>query len=162
MRLNLGCGDLRREGDDWINVDFRADVADVACDCANLAFVADSAADEVLALDLLEHFPAARTEAVLAEWCRVLRPGGTLTVKVPNLLRLSRAIVSYDGLGKQGAAGALIRNIYGGHRWGPDGAWDAHHTGWTPTLLAEALDKAGFDVAGCDDELNMTVTAVKR
>lgn len=154
MRLNLGCGDRRMDG--YVNIDLRPGVADVAADAAVLSFAADRTVDEIVALDLLEHFPQVRTQAVLAEWHRVLIDGGRLTVKVPNL----HAICVQIAAGVQ--VDMLIRNIYGGHRWGPGGAYDTHHTGWTPDLLAAELAKAGFEVLHNDLGLNMRVVARKK
>jgi glycosyltransferase involved in cell wall biosynthesis len=153
-RLNLGAGDDRREG--YFSVDLRPDVADVLADVTRLPF-ADGSMSDLVASDLLEHFPADRTAAVLAEWHRVLAPGGKLTVRVPNLLALAQILVR----GGPEPAPEVVRNIYGGHRWGPDGAWDAHHTGWTPEMLHEELRRAGFLVMSDDGEANNTVTAMK-
>lgn len=161
MKLNLGCGELRHEGREWLNIDLRAGVADIVCDVTHLPFD-DEDADEAVALDLLEHFPASRTHEVLAEWHRVLRPGGTLTVKVPNMQWLCRALVSYDSVGKHDSVVAIINNIMGGHRWGPGGAWDTHHHNFTPVLLARTLDECGFEVRSNDREPNMKVVAVRR
>jgi SAM-dependent methyltransferase len=157
VRLNLGCGDDRRE--DYANVDLREDVADVVCDVRKLEHWGDATVDEIVAEDLLEHFPATETNAILEEWARVLRPGGTLTVKVPNLYLLARAIVAYADLGKFGAVACLVNNVYGGHRWGPDGAWDQHHTGWVPVQLHDVLTMAGFEVISDDGEMNNRVVA---
>lgn len=151
MRLNLGSGDDRREG--YINVDLREDVADVVASVDRLPFP-DRCSEEVLALDLLEHFPVFRTADLLDEWHRVLVPGGRLVVKVPNIFELSRYIV--EGRSPE----LLIRNIYGGHRWGPDGAYDTHHTGWTPDTLANTLTANGFRVLANHGGLNMQVEAV--
>lgn len=153
MRLNLGCGDDRRDG--WVNVDFRSEVADVVCDVTGLPFE-DETADEVLASDIAEHFPRQRLPDVFAEWRRVLLPGGTLTLRVPNLLKLSEAIVR-----RPDRADSLIENVYGGHRWGPDGAWDTHHWGWTPQTLDRDLAACGFEVVSNDLASNMTVVARK-
>lgn len=155
LRLNLGCGNDRRDG--WINVDLREDVADVVCDVRKLEGYADGEVDEILAEDILEHFPETETADILAEWARVLRPDGTLTVKTPNLLALADAIAAYARAGKHGAVACLIRNVYGGHRWGPDGAWDTHHTGWVPAQLHDALVCVGFEVLSDDEALNHTV-----
>ena len=153
LRLNLGAGDDRRDG--YVHVDLRADVADVVASADRLPYRSGSVA-EILALDMLEHFPAARTDAVLREWHRILAPGGRLRIKVPNLAVLAQQIVD----GKTPAL--VIRNIYGGHRWGPDGSWDAHHTGWTPPLLRRHLTDVGFTVLSIDDDQNMTVEAEAR
>lgn len=153
MRLNLGCGDDVRP--DWFNIDLRSDCgADIVQDVSKLPFD-DGEVDEILALDLLEHFPAFRTQDILAEWRRVLCSGGMLTVKVPNLQALCEALLVRPHPDR------IVRNIYGGHRWGPDGAWDAHHTGWTPTTICRDLAVAGFKILGNDLALNMTVKAAK-
>jgi hypothetical protein len=55
----------------------------------------------------------------------------------------------------------LIRNVYGAHRWGPDGAWDTHHWGFTPSSLSVALANVGFTELSNSLELNMVVEAVK-
>lgn len=153
MKLNLGCGDDRRDG--YVNVDLRSEVADVVCDVTDLPF-GDGSVDEVLASDIAEHFPRERLPAMFAEWRRVLRPGGTLTLRVPNLLKLSEAIARNPE-----RADSLIENVYGGHRWGPDGAWDAHHWGWTPHTLSRDLSASGFEVVSNDRASNMTVVARK-
>lgn len=153
-RLNLACGDDRREG--WINIDFREDVADLVADVSDLKGIEDDSVDEILASDILEHFPVFRIPDVLDEWRRVLRPGGLLILRVPNLLVLARLIVEGQALK------AVIRNIYGGHRWGQDGNWDAHHTGWVPNTLSQTLEQAGFEILSNDEAANMTVRARKR
>lgn len=159
LRLNLGAGDNRQEG--YVSVDLREDVADVVCDVRKLEGYADGEVDEILAEDLLEHFPADQTADLLEEWARVLKPGGLLTVKVPNLYLLARNIVAYTDLGRLDAVACLVRNVYGGHRYGPDGAWDAHHTGWVPAQLHDVLTLAGFEVLSDDGALNNRVIARK-
>jgi SAM-dependent methyltransferase len=157
LRLNLGCGNDRREG--YVNVDLRDDVADVVCDVRKLEHWGDATVDEIVAEDVLEHFAATETVAILEEWARALRPGGTLTVKVPNMLALADAISAYTRAGKFGAVACLIRNVYGGHRFGPDGAWDTHHHGWVPVQLQDVLTMAGFEVLSNDMALNMRLMA---
>lgn len=152
LRLNVGGGADHRAG--YINVDLREDVADVVAPADQLPYD-DGTVSEILAMDILEHFPPFRTQDVLAEWRRVLAPGGRLTVRVPNLLALAKAIVNDT------APVLMIRNIYGGHRWGIDGSLDCHHTGWTPLLLFQELANAGFTVVDSDSQLNMTFDAVK-
>jgi predicted SAM-dependent methyltransferase len=158
MKLNLGAGEDRREG--YLSVDLRADVADVAADVGALPFRAGSV-DRLLALDILEHVPATRTASLLAEWRRVLRPRGHLTVRVPNLYQLARGIVGFTDAQRWNRVHQYVTNVYGGHRWGPDGALDAHHWGFVPETLYRTLADAGFEVESDDLALNNTVEAVR-
>ncbi len=50
----------------------------------------DGRFDTVFASNILEHFPASETVTVLREWWRVLRPGGTLELVVPDSLGILR------------------------------------------------------------------------
>ena len=153
LRLNLGAGDEPRRG--FVSIDMRRDVADVVAALERLPFPGATVA-EILASDVLEHFPASRTAELLAEWNRVAVMGAKITVRVPNLLALAQLLVAHPHTRVN-----VIRNIYGGHRWGPDGAWDTHHTGWTPDMLAAELVAAGFVVLSDDGDTNNTVVAMK-
>lgn len=152
MRLNVACGDEREPG--MVNVDLRP-TGQVVADVAALPFKT-GAFDTLRAFDILEHVPRARTGELLGEWHRVLETGGSLTLKVPNMERLAVTLIEQPD-----QTDLLVRNIYGGHRWGPDGSWDAHHWGWTPTTLERDLDRHGFEVESNDHAINMTVEAVK-
>lgn len=158
--LNLGSGDHYIPG--YTNVDIRTDCrADLVADVTDLHMIATDSVTEILASDILEHFPESRTDAILAEWARVLEPCGVLKLRVPNMIALAHALNAANRDHEDVHATLLIRNVYGGHRWGPDGAWDTHHTGFTPRLLEQRLDKAGLVMKSCDHKLNMTVVATK-
>ncbi|MBF0109274.1 MAG: methyltransferase domain-containing protein [Magnetococcales bacterium] len=58
--------------------------AALARDIANLAFFADDSLDYIYSSHALEDFPASRTEAILAEWWRVIKPGGHLVLYLPH------------------------------------------------------------------------------
>lgn len=80
MNLNLGVNDLPLRG--FINIDSDPRVnPDVVADAAHLPYENDSI-DEIYSGHLLEHF--AHNENVLAEWHRVLKVGGKITVTVPD------------------------------------------------------------------------------
>lgn len=150
-RLNLGCGGDRRA--DHVNLDLRAEVADVVADLRALPFP-DEVFDDIRAIDVLEHFPASQTGTVMSEIGRITRSGSRLTVRVPNMMALAELIVS-----RSPKTNRAIRNIYGGHRWGPDGSWDAHHTGWTPEGIEGLLSEHGWRQIHNDERLNMNVEA---
>jgi predicted SAM-dependent methyltransferase len=54
--------------------------------------------DHVFASNILEHFPASETTAVLTEWARVLVPDGVLELVVPDSMGVLRAY--FDGTDK--------------------------------------------------------------
>lgn len=54
-----------------------------------LPSIPDGACDVVRASHVLEHFPAAQIPEVLAEWVRVLKPGGQLKIAVPDFAKIA-------------------------------------------------------------------------
>jgi predicted SAM-dependent methyltransferase len=82
-KLNLGAGDRPLAG--WVNCDLEAGPGiDIVGTASDLGAIADASFDVVRASHLLEHFYLNETTALLGEWMRVLRPGGTLMVCVPD------------------------------------------------------------------------------
>ena len=80
VRVNLGCWRFRLPG--WINVDLDPLYGDVVADARALPFATESV-DEVYAGHLLEHF--APQDNPLPEWARILKPGGRITITVPDV-----------------------------------------------------------------------------
>lgn len=82
MKLNLGCWTHKLEG--FINIDIDPNVnPDLVCDASKLPFV-DNSIDEIYAGHLLEHFTLKEGHCALSEWKRVLKPGGIITITVPD------------------------------------------------------------------------------
>lgn len=130
MRLNLGCGAYPLAG--FVNVDFRAlpGVAVIA-DARALPFV-DGAAREVYAGHILEHFPEEAGAALLAEWWRVVAPGGALTVVIPDCEKTRRWL-------RQGrVTEAWYRHVLHGD---PTTKGMRHHARYDAASLARALDR---------------------
>jgi SAM-dependent methyltransferase len=82
MKYDLGAGHSRKPGYIRVDADPRC-FPDIEADVANLP-LEDNQADEIYAAHLLEHFDPEETFTVLREWWRVLKPGGTLVIKVPD------------------------------------------------------------------------------
>lgn len=167
MKLNLACGDDYREG--YINIDVRVDAKfDILASVDKLPY-GEGSIDEIVAQDILEHFPRSKTLDLLAEWRRVLKVGGKLNLRVPNMAALAALLLG--GVGPLGnhhithsaraTTDLVIENIYGGHRWGPDGVYDAHHWGWTLASMRVDLEKAGFAVVSQDAMPNFYTYAIK-
>lgn len=151
MNLNLGCGDVPIDG--AVNVDVRC--GDVCADIRALPFPTGTF-DHIRAFDVLEHFVPDDLPGVFAEIGRVATGGATLHARVPNLRRLACDLDDPD------IARVVIRNIYGGHRWGPAGSWDCHHWGWTVATLRADLADAGWHLISADEHpRNMVVEATR-
>ena len=70
--------------DGYINVDIDPSVkADLHCDALNLPFEENSV-NSVICGHLLEHVHPKDTDRALAHWAKILKPGGTITITVPD------------------------------------------------------------------------------
>lgn len=76
VKLNLGSGPQKIPG--YTNID-----RSLGTEAYPLAD-ADNSVEEIRASHVLEHFPHGEIPAVLAEWVRVLKPGGLLKIAVPD------------------------------------------------------------------------------
>lgn len=131
MRLHLGCGERHIPG--FVHVDVRAHPhVDRVAPVDDLGFLADGVADLVYACHVLEHFKRAEVPRVLAEWNRVLRPGGTLRLAVPDFAAICRVYVEHGRL--------LLSPLFGGQDY-PE---NIHYTTFDEELLRGLLRRAGF------------------
>lgn len=100
----------------------------------------DGTFDQVYASHVLEHFSYnGDLEVVLKEWFRVLKPGGTLFVSVPDLHLLCRMFLDREHLTT--AERFFVMNMMFG---GQLDEYDFHYTGLDDVLLAMFLMRAGF------------------
>lgn len=61
------------------NVDFEADIRNLK------DLIPNDIVDELYSAHVLEHISYTEVAEVLQEWCRILKPGGMLTIKMPDL-----------------------------------------------------------------------------
>lgn len=145
MKLHLGCGDRVIHLPGWFNVDLRPPAkpgaAFALCVVGSLP-VADGAIDLVYASHVLEHIRRPDTAAVLAEWRRVLRPGGTLRIAVPDLEVAFRTYLEGqpDAGIAQGDLDHQLGQLYGRQ----DFFWNTHFQGFDFRRLSRVLTEAGF------------------
>ncbi len=137
-KLNLGCGFDIRSG--YLNIDFQDfHHPDLVADIRKLDMLPSEFYEEIIAQDCLEHFPRCDTEPALAEWSRLLKSGGILKLRVPNLIGLLELFLMES---KQSVEEhkLLVQCMYGTQAY--NGDW--HFTGFTQILLEDYLEKAGF------------------
>jgi len=156
-KINLGCGYDRREG--YLNVDTDARTnPDLLADVREMPSLPSGHFDEIVALDVLEHLPRVDTDRALAEWSRLLRPGGTIRIRVPSYLHLAERLLC-GGYDSDQHHRSTMHLAYGTQAH----TGDFHHTCFTPLTLREHLHRAGLGVCGADvmDGWMFEVVAVK-
>ncbi|NJB66728.1 putative SAM-dependent methyltransferase [Desulfobaculum xiamenense] len=165
MKLNVGCGPDIRPG--YINIDWNpASGVNIVSDARALPF-ADCSVDEVLASDILEHFPWAEVRDVLREWKRVLKGGGRLELRTPDLGGLVRLYNARrpgwrreDGVTK--GVDPIVERLYGGQ----DFHGNFHYVIFDQQSLRELLEEEGFLVVNISPDVNdisnLIATAVRR
>jgi acetyltransferase-like isoleucine patch superfamily enzyme len=116
VNLHLGCGTRYIPG--FVHVDAQAHAhVDLVADVAHLEAIPDGTADLIYASHVLEHFGRWEFRAVLAEWRRLLKPGGTLRLAVPDFAACAKL---YYERGLADGLNGLIGLICGGQRDGMD------------------------------------------
>lgn len=133
MKLNLACGNKKLE--DYIGVDLHG--GDVRADILALPKEWSGKADEILIVHGLEHLAFYQIQTALAEWRRVLKPGGLLAIECPNLKEACRQFLMDSSKLNRG-----LWPIYGDQTQGR--IEDVHKSGWTPESLMKELQTAGF------------------
>lgn len=135
-KLHLGCGPKNIPGFyhvdalDYAHVDHRGPVDD-------LAFIPDGSVKLIYACHLLEHFGRREYLAVLAEWFRVLAPGGVLRLAVPDFAACAR-------LYTEGRLPNGIESIRGLICGGQKDQYDFHKIIFDEDQLTIDLHKLGF------------------
>lgn len=161
LKLNLCSGDDVRAG--FINIDVRrTDPRVLVRDLESglLSFMPDGVADEVLMNDCLEHISWRRVKALVADIARVLRPGGRLQVRVPDMGKIMSIYSARAG--EPDVWLELSYYIYGGQDY-PE---NTHKSGFTRASIKALLESVGLSVQSIDDDpncpTNMIVRAVKK
>jgi SAM-dependent methyltransferase len=133
--LHLGAGGKQIAG--AINCDLHDPAADRRLDATNLNEIEDASIDIVEHHHLIEHLSAADVPRALAEWARVLKPGGLLVLSAPDL---ETVLAHWLNMDEHERWGYGIKMIYGSQEH--EGMF--HKNGFTPERLANVLKPAGF------------------
>jgi predicted SAM-dependent methyltransferase len=128
-RLVFGAGDRRIEGAVHHDV-LPLPGIDIVCEFFDLP---EEHYDRIDMTHVLEHFPTADTQKVLA---KLRRMTDELYIEVPNF-RWHAEILIMENRERD-----AVYYAFGGQ----NDIWDFHKTGFTPDILKEELTKAGFTI----------------
>jgi len=127
MKLNIGAADTELPG--FTPVDIRA-----SQNAAKLEY-ADDSIEEIYASHVFEHFSYHNAADVLAEWVRVLKPGGRIRIAVPD----------FDWVVKQYISQSDKFNIEGILMGGHSHEHDVHLAIYNEPKLRAVMERAGLE-----------------
>jgi len=149
ITVNLGCGDrtYKEYPDGYLckNVDIRESLkgVDIISDVTDLDCFPNDYCDYILASDILEHFPIARTGDILNEWKRILKTGGIIEFRVPNLAYICE-LYSQTRNTKQ-----TSWMLYGGQGYKENFHYVGFDRAWLSSICKEhALQEIGYKEEG--------------
>lgn len=139
IQLHLGCGKRILPGFLHVDLDNYPHI-DLASNVADLSVIPDASVDLIYACHVLEYFDFLEVEAVLKEWCRVLKKGAVLRVSVPDFDKVIEVYQKYDDMK------LLYGFLYGRYAQAESDHEPIYHRMiFTHKTLKENLLKAGFE-----------------
>jgi len=135
LRLNVGCGITNLQG--YVNLDMVQETADIKADFFDYSRQCGPIYDEVLMSHFIEHITIKRVKEclVLAKGC--LKPGGKISIVVPDFDYIADCWVRYKDDWKRLE---LNHFVFGGQ----SNPGDFHVSAWNVKILAKELLDAGF------------------
>ena len=163
INLHLGCGGDNIKG--WINIDnYDCTSADSSRSGANYDMKMDirtldaapGSVDRILLVHVLEHFVRWEAVALLAQFYRLLKPGGLLIMEHPDLdgcikMYLEGKVTIDTPLGKLNKG---FTQFYG-NQW-DELEYETHRYVWTKIEMRQELVKVGFTILTLDNQAHFT------
>lgn len=103
--------------------------------------LANGCAEEILSVHFVEHVFRWETPHLIAEWARLLCPGGRLIVELPDIVKCAKNV--WKGVqGNKHPEQLGLWGIYGDPRL--KSPFMCHRWGWTASTLTPLLHENGF------------------
>ena len=158
--LNIGAGERTYKfypTDDFecINFDERnMEGIDVVGDVRNFNMFRDEEFDYILASDIIEHFTIFETKNILKEWKRVLKIGGIIEFRMPNLKVICKKYI--DGNHDAKLTSWLL---YGGQDYSGNFHYVGFDRGWFRSII-EPLGFVEIEYKDADNNFEMKVVRI--
>lgn len=134
MKLHLGCGKRFIPGFKHVDIQEFPHV-DIVSTIESLPMIPDESVDLIYNCHVLEHFNRKQIPGVLAEWYRVLKPGGVLRTAVPDFKQCAALYLAGE---------ATLEQIHGPLIGGQKNLYDFHWSMFDEPKLTKAMLTAGF------------------
>ncbi|OKH20156.1 hypothetical protein NIES593_19915 [Hydrococcus rivularis NIES-593] len=142
LKIHLGCGDDYFPG--YVNIDaYPESKADLIMDSKNLTLFPDNCAEIIESYHFFEHLQLHEARESLKEWFRILQPGGTVVIELPNLAVCAQEIGKHFNP-KDGVDLAMAGIFSYPALVAEQGYGMMHKWGWTPETLGAELSAVGF------------------
>ena len=147
VRLHLGCGSVKLSG--WINVDgdYMSHDQEVAIHNITQPFpVAENSVDQILTVHVIEHLSRQYTMPMFREFYRICRPGGSVAMEWPDLLKMCQEVVNNPDCfwtTDKRLTKRTLSGIYGDSARYPDPVM-LHKWGYSAESMSRLLLEAGF------------------
>lgn len=182
-KVNIGGGSKNLAG--FVNVDFVAFPSverQVVGDIRDLSFIPDRTISHIHSNHVIEHLSPEELQSQLAQWHRVLKEGGIVSIRCPNALGVAFGFwfppvldESREAFLQAGypadedfcwADSWMHQDVLGTFYWfyaDPGNIRNQHVSILTPSILKTALGRAGFEIAqmSVPESVNLIVVAVK-
>lgn len=147
MKINVGCGRHILQG--WTNVDAVVSVhpkargrkPEILAEMHSIP-LPDGCADEILSVHSIEHVLPWVADEALAEWFRLLKPGGVLVIETPDLIKACKNVISGYKVKDKHPDQMGLWALYGDETLRDP--WMMHRYLYSPESLTAKLSKAGF------------------
>lgn len=145
LNLNMGAGTSRAQG--YISIDYYAPEADLALDITKPLPWGDGEVDNIYSSHCIEHFSRAEWERIRKEWSRILKHGGTIEIRCPDIGKVCRRFIDRPD------DSFVMMQLYG--LQSNDGEY--HKNGFTKESLAASFPGFRADILSpsTDTELHM-------
>lgn len=134
MKLHLGCGPRYIPGFKHVDI-IKHPHVDVVAAIDDLFMIKDDEVDLIYACHVFEHFNKRTRESVLREWHRVLKPGGTLRLAVPDFEVCARLYLE---------GSARLEQIHGPVLGGQTYLYNFHYCLYDFPAMEVLLEELGF------------------
>lgn len=183
VKYNFGAGSHKIEGYKSVDTKEWKGATDIMWDLTKTPYeFIDEPVDEIVSTEFLEHISWRDVEKVLAEWYRILKFGGKLTIQVPDCGKMMEMYVNKevcdcvphkanrmeDYKAKDTCWNCGGKAKVNPRRWlfafvgAQKHPWDFHRNIFTKEILEEYLKKVGFRKIDFEDNIYKLIVICRK